>query len=63
MVVAGVVRIVVVIVLDRLAAPHTVTHIVVLRPRVQLVHRAPVLLQPGAGAVEQRTALGGSRGH
>ena len=42
-----------VVVLDRLAAPHAVTHIVV-RPHVELVHGAPVLLHPGTLSVEQR---------
>ena len=60
--VVGVVGVVVVIVLDRLAASHTVTHVVV-RPHVQLVHRAPVLFHPRALTVEQRPALPRPRGH
>ena len=61
-VVEGVVGVVVVIVLDRLAASHTVTHVVV-RPHVQLVHRAPVLFHPRALTVEQRPTLPRPRGH
>ena len=48
----GVGGLVVIVVGDRLAAPHAVTHIVV-RPHVQLVHRAPVLLHSGGLAIEQ----------
>ena len=44
---------VVIVVGDRLAATHAVTHIVV-GPHVQLVHGAPKLLHPGGLAIEQR---------
>ena len=57
----GVVSVVVVIVLDRFTAPHTVTHIVV-RPHVELVHWAPVILHSRALTVEQRPTFTGSRG-
>ena len=57
MMVEGIVCVVMVIILYRFAASHTVTHIVVLRPHVQLVHGAPVLLHPRALTVEQRPAL------
>ena len=60
MVVDGVVSVVMVIVLDGFAASHTVTHIVV-RPHVELVHRAPVLVHPRALSVEQRPAVSRSR--
>ena len=43
---------VVIVVGDRLAATHAVTHIVV-GPHVQLVHGAPQLLHPGGLAIEQ----------
>ena len=43
---------VVIVVGDRLAAAHAVTHIVV-GPHVQLVHGAPQLLHPGGLAIEQ----------
>ena len=49
----GVWGLVVIVVGDRLAAAHAVTHIVV-RPHVQLVHGAPELLHPGGLAIEQR---------
>ena len=48
----GVGGLVVIVVGDRLAAPHAVTHIVV-GPHVQLVHGAPQLLHPGGLAIEQ----------
>ena len=52
----GVGGLVVIVVGDRLAATHAVTHIVV-GPHVQLVHGAPHGLQARAAAVVQRPAL------
>ena len=51
---------IVIVVLDWLAAPHAVTHVVV-RPHVQLVYWAPVLVHPGGLAVEERPPVSGPR--
>ena len=59
--VEGVVSVVMVIVLNRLAASHTVTHIVV-RPHVELVYRAAVVLHPRSLSVEQRPTVSRPRG-
>ena len=59
--VEGVVSVVMVIVLYRLAASHTVTHIVV-RPHVELVYRTAVVLHARSLSVEQRPAVSRPRG-